>query len=352
MWIIDVLTFVLILGLLVFIHELGHFIFAKRAKVHVYTFSIGMGPTLYKFNRKNDETEYCIKLLPIGGFVSLAGEETDDDKEVPDSKKLNNKTFFERFKIMAAGATFNFILAFVLLFLIGVIYGAKEPAPYVGNLETEYNAINSEMETGDKIIAVGDQKIKTTEDLLIVLSDEKYIKEGITFKLIDSKGNEKETFIIPTLYEEDNQSRYVFGFEIVNKKSRSFVSIIKFPFIELGNNIMSMIKILSKIFGGKLGVDNLAGPVGIYSIVSASVDSGFYSVLSLIALLSINLGFINLLPFPAFDGGRIVFLIIEKIRKKAIPMKVENAINMVGFSLLMLLLLFISINDIGRLIGR
>ncbi len=352
MWILNLIVFVLILGLIVFVHELGHYIFAKRAKVHVYSFSLGMGPTLYKFNRKNDETDYCIKLLPIGGSVALAGEEIEDDKKIPKSKKLQSKTVLQRFSIMVAGASFNFLLAFVVLFLIGVLYGAREPAPYVGVLADEYNAIDSEMKDGDKIVQIGKYKVNTIDDLLLVLYDDEYIKDGVNFKLIDEKGNTKETFIVPKLYEEGKESRYVFGFEIVQKTSKSFLSIIKYPFVELGNNIISMYKVLGRLFTGGLGIDNLAGPVGIYSTVEATVDSGFQSVLSLLALLAINVGFINLLPFPAFDGGRILFLIIEKIRRKAIPLKVENAINIAGFSLLMLLMLFVTMSDIGKLIGR
>lgn len=352
MTIINILIFILILGVIVFIHELGHFIFSKRFGIHVYEFSIGMGPKIHSFRRKNDETEYFVRALPIGGYVKLAGEEIEDDKSIPKSKKLQGKTFPQRFIVMAAGATFNFILSFILIFLMGILYGANSQSPYVGNLKEGYNAVNSELKKDDKILQVGNKKVNTTDDLILILYDNNFIKDGVTFKVEDTKNNIKEVFLVPTKENINDNERYIFGFEIGVKKTRNIVDIIKYPFVEFYNNIRSMIKILSNLFTGKLGLNNLAGPIGIYSTVEASVKSGFESVLSLIILLGINVGFINLLPFPAFDGGRIVFLIIEKLRKKPMSVKIENTVNALGLILLLILMLLVSINDVGKLIGR
>lgn len=351
MTLINILIFIIILGMIVFIHEFGHFIFAKKFGVYVYEFSIGMGPKIYSFKRKKDETEYFVRLLPIGGYVRLAGEEIEDDENVPKSKKLQSKSFFQRLLIMASGAMFNFLLSFVLLFLIGFIYGAKSSSPYIGKLLDGYNAKESQLKEGDRIISVGNTNIKTKDDLILVLYDNEYIKNGVTFKVEEPSKNIKEVFVVPTKEKINEEDRYVFGFEIVSKKSRNFIDIIKYPFVEFYNNIRTMFKIIGSLFIGKLGVNNLAGPVGIFSTVEASVKSGFESVLSLIVLLGINVGFINLFPFPAFDGGRILFLIIEKLRKKALSVKVENTINAIGLILLLILMLVVTINDIGRL-GR
>lgn len=352
MTIVNILIFILILGVIVFIHELGHFIFSKKFGIHVYEFSIGMGPKIHSFRRKNDETEYFVRALPIGGYVKLAGEEIEDDKSIPKSKKLQGKTFPQRFIVMAAGATFNFILSFILIFLMGILYGANSQSPYVGNLKEGYNAVNSELKKDDKILQVGNKKVNTTDDLILILYDNNFIKDGVTFKVEDTKNNIKEVFLVPTKENINDNERYIFGFEIGVKKTRNIVDIIKYPFVEFYNNIRSMIKILSNLFTGKLGLNNLAGPIGIYSTVEASVKSGFESVLSLIILLGINVGFINLLPFPAFDGGRIVFLIIEKLRKKPMSVKIENTVNALGLILLLILMLLVSINDVGKLIGR
>ncbi len=351
MTILNILIFILILGIIVFIHEFGHFIFSKKFGVHVYEFSIGMGPKIYSFRRKNDETEYFIRLLPIGGYVKLAGEEIEDDKSVPKSKKLQNKTFLQRLIVMSSGAMFNFLLSFVLLFLVGVIYGASNPNPYIGTLIEDYPAIKTELKEGDRIISINNKKTKSKEDLLLILHDNKFIKDGVTFKVEDESKNIKEVFVIPNKETKDQEERYVFGFGIANKKSSNIVDIIKYPFVEFYNNIRTMIKIIGNLFAGKLGINNLAGPVGIFTTVEASVKSGFESVLSLIILLGINIGFINLIPFPAFDGGRILFLLIEKVRKKPLSIKVENTINAIGLILLLILMLVVTINDIGRL-GR
>lgn len=352
MTIVNILIFILILGVIVFIHELGHFIFSKKFGIHVYEFSIGMGPKIHSFRRKNDETEYFVRALPIGGYVKLAGEEIEDDKSIPKSKKLQGKTFPQRFIVMAAGATFNFILSFILIFLMGILYGANSQSPYVGNLKEGYNAVNSELKKDDKILQVGNKKVNTTDDLILILYDNNFIKDGVTFKVEDTKNNIKEVFLVPTKENINDNERYIFGFEIGVKKTRNIVDIIKYPFVEFYNNIRSMVKILNNLFTGKLGLNNLAGPIGIYSTVEASVKSGFESVLSLIILLGINVGFINLLPFPAFDGGRIVFLIIEKLRKKPMSVKIENTVNALGLILLLILMLLVSINDVGKLIGR
>lgn len=352
MWIFDALIFVLILGLIVFVHELGHFLFAKKYKVHVYAFSLGMGPTLYKFNRKNDETDYFIKAFPIGGYVSLAGEEIEDDKKIPKSKKLQSKTFKQRFLVMVAGSSFNFLLSIVVLLLVGILYGATEASPYVGPLREGYNAISTEMKEGDKILEVGKYKINTMNDLMLVLIDGEYIKDGINFKLKEKDGDIKNVFIVPTLEGKKDDARYLFGFEITQIKSKEFKDIILYPIKEFKDNIVSMIKILRGLFSGKIGIENMAGPVGIYSTVEKSVNTGLEPTLSLIAFLCINIGFVNLLPIPAFDGGRIFFLLIEKIRRKPLPLKVENTVNVIGFVLLMMLMLAVTVNDIGRLLGR
>lgn len=349
MTLINILIFILILGLIVFIHEFGHFIFAKKFRVYVYEFSIGMGPKLSGFKRKNDETVYSIRLFPIGGYVKLAGEEIEDDKNVPKSKKLQSKSFLQRLLVMASGAMFNFLLSFIILFLIGLMYGAKSSSPYIGKLLDGYNAKESSLKEGDRIVSIGDKQIKTKEDLILILHDNEYIKNGVIFKVEEPSKNIKEVFVIPTKEKKDEIERYIFGFEITSKKSRDLIDVIKYPFVEFYYNIRTMFKIIGSLFKGKLGINNLAGPVGIFSTVEASVKSGLESVLSLIVLLGINIGFINLFPFPAFDGGRILFLMIEKIRKKTLSAKLENTINAIGLVLLLILMLVVTINDIGRL---
>ena len=159
MWFVTLIVLIFILGLLVMIHEFGHFLFAKKCGVHIYEFSIGMGPILFKKISKKDGIQYSIRALPIGGYVQMAGEVSEDDKNIPKEKFMCNKTAFQRFLILVAGVTFNFVLAFVLLFLSALIWGSSSLEPVVGKVTKGYPVEKAGIEKGDRIIAVNDKKV-------------------------------------------------------------------------------------------------------------------------------------------------------------------------------------------------
>ena len=341
--------FILILGLTVFIHELGHFIFAKKNGVYCYEFSLGMGPKLFSFRRKNDETEYTLRLLPIGGYVQMAGEEIEEDKDLPKEKQMQSKTVWQRFTIVVAGAINNFILGLVLLFLMGLFYGSPETKPYIDNVKPEYNAYKVNIREGDVIKKMNGKKIRSIDDVMLEFQ---LIEQGssVKFVLKDKNGKEKNVSVKPTkIKNEDGTESYVYGLGFSTKTNKGFVSSIKYSFSKFGSIYRSMIKVITNLFTGNLGLNSLSGPVGIYNVVGEQSKQGFQNVIYLAAYISINVGFVNLIPFPAFDGGRALFLIIEKIRKKPIEQKTENIIHTVGFMLLMLLIIVITINDIIRL---
>lgn len=340
--------FVLILGTTVFIHELGHFLFAKKAKIYCYEFSLGMGPKLYSFRRKNDETEYSIRLFPIGGYVKMAGEEVEEDKEIRADGRIQSKTFMQRFLTIVAGVTFNFLLGIVLLFFIGLIYGCPETKPYLGVVDKNYNAYKEGLRENDLILKVDNEKVYTWDDVLILL-EMKDDTETLKLEYKNSNNEIKTIEIEPTKVDIDGSTNYVYGISSTTKVNHGFINSIKYASVKFASIYKSMITVITSLFTGKLGMDNLAGPVGIYGIVGEQAKVGFQNILYLISFLSINVGFVNLLPFPAFDGGRLVFLIIEKIRKKPVDSKIENIIHAVGFILLMILMLIITIQDIGRL---
>lgn len=345
---LTLIYFILMLGLIVFIHELGHFIFAKRAGVYCYEFSIGMGPKLWSFNRKNDETTYSIRLFPIGGYVQMAGEEIDENVDVPKDKMLQSKTIWQRFKIVVAGAFNNFILGIFILFLMAVIYGSPETKPYIKEVKKEYNAYKVGIREGDLITKVNDKKVTTIDDVLLEFE---IVKSGndIKLSLIDNNGKEKNVVVKPIKEEIDGVESYVYGIQFSSEMKKGFVSAISYSFTKFASIYRSMVNVIANLFTGHLGVDSLSGPVGIYSIVGEQAKMGFSNVLYLIAFLSINVGFVNLIPFPAFDGGRALFLIIEKIRNKPVSQKTENTIHSIGFVLLMILVVFITIKDIIKL---
>lgn len=340
--------FIIILGLIVLVHEFGHFVFAKLFKVYVYEFSIGMGPKIFSRKSKKDETEYCIRAIPIGGFVQLAGEEVDDDESVPKEKKMYSKPIWQRFLIMFFGAGNNFILAFVLLLLCGIFFGSPNMDPVVARLTEGYPMEEAGIEVGDEFLEVNGHNISTVDDVRLYLA---VVEPGeeITLEMKKESGDIVTYEISPIEEEIDGVKSYKYGIEFIRENEEGFFAPIKYAFVKAGALFKQMIITLQMLFTGTVGMDSLSGPVGIYSIVGQTRSAGLESVMQLIALLSINVGFINLIPFPAFDGGRILFLIIEKIKGSPVNPKVENIFHSIGFILLMLLLIFITFNDIVRM---
>ena len=341
--------FVLILGLTVFIHELGHFIFAKKNGVYCYEFSLGMGPKLFSFRRKNDETVYSLRLLPIGGYVQMAGEEIEEDKKIPREKQMQSKSIWQRFTIVVAGAFNNFVLGIVLLFLLGLFYGSPETKPYIEKVDTSYHAYKVNVREGDLIKKVNEKRVSSIDDVMLEFQ---LVEKGSSMKflLVDKDGNEKNVSVKPTKVTNDNgEESYIYGISLTSKVNKGFLNSIKYSFSKFSSIFRSMFKVIGNLFTGKLGINSLSGPVGIYNVVGEQSKQGFENVIYLCAYISINVGFVNLIPMPAFDGGRALFLLIEKIRKKPISQKTENTIHSIGFILLMILIVVITINDIIRL---
>ncbi len=341
--------FILILGATVFIHELGHFLFAKKAGVYCYEFSVGMGPKIFSFNRKNDETKYCIRLLPIGGFVKMAGEEIEADENIPDDKRMQTKSFVQRFLIIVSGAVFNFLLGIILLFTIALIFGSVETKPYLGELDPNYSAYKSGLREGDLILKMDDRRVRTWDDVFVGL-EIKNPGEEVKFEFKDEFDNINTVYVSPVKDVIDDEERYVYGISMPDTKKYGVISSIEYAFTKFISIYRTMIRVIFSLFSGALGLGNLAGPVGIYNLVGEQARVGVENILYLVAFLSINVGFINLIPFPAFDGGRAVFLIFEKGTKKTISPNIENTIHAVGFALLMLLMVIITIQDIKNII--
>lgn len=339
-----ILYFIIVLGVIIFIHELGHFIFAKKAKIHCYEFALGMGPKIFSFKRKNDETLYSIRLFPIGGYVKMAGED-DDGEGVSKDKLLSSKTFLQRFLVISAGAVFNFILGILLLFVIGLTDGTRNNNTVVGLSEQGYSAYEAGLREGDLILKIDNKKVKYWNDILLHFE---MIDKGsaINLEVKDTEGNIKSISIIPTLEEENT---YIYGFGGSVEKEYGFIPSLKYAFTEFISTFKTIFNVIGNLFVGKLSIKSLSGPVGIYSVINDQSSGGLIGIMYLIAVLSINLGFINLVPLPAFDGGRLLMLGIEKARGKPANPKVENAINAVGFLLLMVLMVIITIKDITNL---
>ena len=341
------IIFILVLGAVVLVHEFGHFINAKIFKTYVYEFSIGMGKKLWSFKKKGGETEYSIRLFPIGGFVRLAGEEVDDDKNIPKNRKLWAKSFWQRFLIMFSGAGFNFIFAILLLFIIGISYGSVSPKPIIGSVSENYPSYEAGLRDGDTVLSIDNVDVKTWDDMIWELTM-KNGKETI-FKVKDTNGNIKEIKVKPIKEIKEKEESYVYGISRDTTKYKGIDHAINYTVTKTKSLFAVMFKTIGALFTGGVSIKDLSGPVGIYTAVDTTRENGWYSVLILIALLSVNVGILNLIPFPAFDGGRILFLIIEKLRGKPVKAETENLIHNIGFFLLLALLVYVTFNDILRL---
>lgn len=356
---LTLIYFILILGIVVFIHELGHFIFAKKAGIYVYEFSIGMGPRLLKFNRKPkkkkvngkevevvDETDYCLRLFPIGGFVQMAGEEVELDEKIPKDRRLQSKKWHQRFLVMVAGVMNNFILAFVVLLIIGWTNTLSLNSTLLTEIDSN---LYPTLQEKDRIVSINNIKINNYDRLLLELQ----VLNTNTFdmKVKHDNGEYETVKVTPKEVKNDKGELvgYEYGFYITGTPAKGFIPGIKYACGKFISTIEQMFVTVFYLFTGKISVKLLSGPVGIYQVVGQAASAGIASVLSLVALLNINVGFINILPLPAFDGGHALFLIIEKIIGKPVNQKVENTIHNIFLMLLMVLMVYITFNDILRL---
>lgn len=348
---LSLILFLVILGTIVLIHEFGHFIFSKMFGVYVYEYSIGMGKKIWSKKPKGSETEYSIRMIPIGGFVKLAGEEGEDgDKSVPKERKLYNKSFWQRFLIFFMGPGFNMLLALVTLFVSCAIFGASVATTTLASVNPEYPAYKAGARDGDILLAINDEKVSTWTQARIKIAT---VKSGSTLKLKlkDKNGDIKNVSVTPVkIAGDDGEDAYIYGVGAKTKKYRGFIGSIKYSFVESRGIVLSMLDTVKYLFTGRLGVKDLSGPVGIYEVVDSQAKYGIANLLYLLAYLSINVGIINLIPFPAFDGGHILFLLIEKIRRKPVSPNVEATITGIGFIILMLLMVYVTFHDVFNLI--
>lgn len=351
------ILFILILGATVLVHEFGHYIFARITGVHVYEFAIGMGPKIFSKESKKTGICYSLRAIPIGGFVQLAGEEVET-KEVRKKyagKMLQDKTVFQRFLIMFFGAGNNFIFALIICFVLAIFFGTNPYKPIIDVPNEGDPMYVAGLRTGDLITKIGNDKVKYFDDarLLVTVHCNDQIKRidkgkditGLKFT-VKRDGKYSTYTVVPNILEKEGVKSCLYGFSINQDKKPG---IIPYSFATFTKYFKQMFLTLKLLFTGKAGVKDLSGPVGIYNVVGQARKFGVASLLELVVLLNVNVGFINLLPFPAFDGGHLLFLIIEKIKGSPVDPKVENTIHTIGFVLLILLIIYVTFNDILRI---
>lgn len=318
--------------ILVFPHELGHFIAARTSGVKVNEFSLGMGPAIYK--KEGGETLYSIRLLPIGGFCAMEGE----DEESKDKRAFCNASPGSKFKILVAGALVNILIAMILFSAVAV---TGIPTMKVDSTIKDTPAASKNILKGDEILAVNGKKLdnfnefreavaraKKGEQLNIKLRrDGNIIEKKVPVQI---KGSSKIIGVVPGI--KKSAANIVYG----PKMTWDMTKII--------------FKTLGGLFTGSIKASDLSGPVGIIKAVGTASGNGLISFFSIAAFISLNIGIFNLLPFPALDGGRIVFVLLEKLKIR-VPQKLETGLNVAGFGLLMLFLIFVTYHDIHRIIG-
>ncbi|MCC3867838.1 RIP metalloprotease RseP [Terrisporobacter mayombei] len=331
-----IIAALLLFGVIILIHEFGHFIFAKKNGITVHEFAIGMGPKL--FGKEKNGTMYSIRILPIGGYVSMEGEDEDSNK--PGS--FGTKSILQRASVIFAGPFFNLVLA--VIFLIPVFIYMGSPTTTLEILDNT-PAAKANLQSGDIVKSVNGEEINSWNEFTKIISSSNGGELNIT---VDRNDKTVKVNVMP---EKNEDGTYKIG--VTYKKDRNIVNAIKQSFIQTGQMTMQMITFLKQMITGTVpgGLTNsVAGPVGVISIVSGAAKTGILNLLYLGSIISLNLGIINLVPFPALDGGRLLLLFIEWIRggKKINPDK-EAMINMIGFCALMAFMVFITYNDVTKL---
>ncbi|WP_096199395.1 RIP metalloprotease RseP [Bacillus sp. FJAT-45350] len=410
------ISIIIIFGLLVFIHEWGHLYFAKRAGILCREFAIGFGPKIFSF--KKDETVYTIRLLPLGGFVRMAGEDPEsiqikpgfevglvfngnnkvsqiivnnkskhqdakvvtvehidlerelvitayeddvlqkfkvDEKAeliydeqptqiAPYDRQFGSKTIPQRAMAIFAGPLMNFVLAFVILTIFALLQGTPVDQSKVGMISPEGAAFEAGLQENDRILAINGQRLETWNDLTTVI--QQHPNQELTFE-IERDGMQSTVQVTPD--ERVGQHGDKEGFIGVGQATEfSILGSVKYGVTETYMFTVLILEALGMLVTGQFSLDHLAGPVGIYNYTGEAAAMGIFVLMKWAAILSVNLGIINLLPLPALDGGRLMFIGLEAVRGKPVDPQKEGMVHFIGFALLMLLMLVVTWNDINK----
>ena len=335
---------ILVFGIIVFIHELGHFLLAKANKIRVDEFSLGMGPRLFSFVK--GETRYSLKLLPLGGSCMMGEDDVNDMSE----GSFNSKSVWARMSVVVAGAVFNFLLALVFSMIVIGYTGYDEPV--ISGVVDGFPAQEAGLTEGDRIVKMNNKKINIWREI----SYYNMFHQGETVELVYERDGEKyETTITP---KKDEDGNYLIGITSpAQYEKANLLTAVQYGVYEVKFWICTTLESLKMLVTGDVGVDQLSGPVGIVSVVDETYQqTKSYGVIIVIMqmlnigiLLSANLGVMNLLPLPALDGGRLVFMIVEAIRGKRVPPDKEGWVHGIGMILLLALMAFVMFNDVKKL---
>lgn len=336
---------ILLFCFIVFFHELGHFLLAKANHIRVNEFSIGFGPKLIHF--KKGETEYCLKLIPFGGSCMMEGEMEDSD----DENSFNNASVWSRIAVVLAGPIFNLLLAYLLMVILFSFTGYD--LPVISEVSDGYPAKEAGLIAKDEIIKIDNHRMHFFRDVSVYLSENEGEDVTVTFK---RDGEIKEVVLTPK-YDE-TQKRYFIG--ITNKEASyhgNFFENLEYGFFEVNFLAKNTVHGFGRLISGKESMDNMMGPVGIVDYVGDTYtevkDQGRFvvvaNIVNILVILSACIGIMNLMPFPALDGGRFLIYFVEALTGKKMPPKYEAVVNGAGFILLFGFLIFVTSHDVSKL---
>lgn len=336
-----VLLAIFIFGVLILIHEAGHFLFARLFRVTVHEFAIGMGPKVISHTSKKSGIAYSLRLLPFGGFVSMAGE----DEESDDPNAFNKKPVWQRFIITAAGAAVN-LLAGILVMGILVATSKALPSTTIHHFDEKSTSVQY-LQEKDQITAVDGTRVYTFNDLLYEI-----MRKGVEPIDVTVKRNGTEITVADVVFPTITDSGVVFGNVdfIPYAEAKTPLNILKHACVRSASTIKMIWESLYDLVSGRYGMEAVSGPVGVTQAMSEAASTGIANLVYLAVVISMNLGIMNLLPLPALDGGRLVFLLVEGIRRKPVSPRIEGYIHFAGLAVLMLLMVLVTFKDIIGLI--
>lgn len=346
-----IIFFLLIFGVVVISHEFGHFLLAKANGIHVVEFAVGFGPKILGF--KKGDTEYTLRILPLGGACRFEGDDMTSEED--STAGLSDGAFLKanvwaRISTVVAGPLFNFILGFIFsLVIVSLTY---TDIPVIQSVAENGGAQTAGLQAGDKLLSIDGRNVYLYRDVIL----RSMLSDGDTVEIsYERDGEEYVTLVTPQYSEEEG--RYLFGFAGGEYVKSSGLEVFKYAWYEIRYCMDSTYSALTGLFTGTVGKDDVAGPVGIATVVGdtyeASKEYGWVSVLvnmmSIAVLLTINLGILNLLPLPALDGGRLVFMLIEVVRGKPVPPEKEGIVHFIGMVLFLILAILVLFNDLSRI---
>ena len=340
----SIILALIIFSLIVIVHELGHFLLAKWNGITVTEFSVGMGPRL--LSHEWGGTRYSLKLLPFGGSCMMVGE----DEESTEEGSFGSKSVWARIAVVAAGPVFNFLLGFVLSVILVSCLGYDRP---VINVTPGYPAEAAGMQDGDEIIRLNGNRVYLYREITLFNN----LHQGETLEVTYRRDGETHAVVLTPMKDEET-GWYYYGFGAAEARTHGNVfQTLGYSAAEMRYWLKATVESLAELVQGNVGLDDMSGPVGIVDAIGQTyeanrADGWYYVTLSMVmmsVLLTVNLGVMNLLPIPALDGGRLVFLIIEAARGKAIPQEKEGMVHFVGFMLLMCLMVVILFNDVKNI---